>query len=370
MRLKITPYPKISTKTTNGHHANFQTLAENSPDVICRFDRELRQLYVNPAIERVTGIPTTIFMGKTPHEIGMPKPFADFWKTHVDSVFQNGKQITIEFIFPTVDGERHFQSLLVPEYDALGEIKTVLSMSRDITEIKMQERQKNDFIGMVSHELKTPLTSVKAFTQILQQRVEGKDIESAEHLEKMNAQLNRLSNLINDLLDVTKIQSGKLQFRQRLFDFNELVNEIVDSVQQTTETHTILVSGKIKRKAYGDRDRIGQVLTNLLSNAIKYSPNASKVEVSYSSDAKHLICSVKDYGVGISKATQEKIFERFFQATNGNKPSYPGLGLGLYISSEIIKRQHGKIWVESARGKGATFYFSLPLRKRKKATKK
>jgi signal transduction histidine kinase len=187
---------------------------------------------------------------------------------------------------------------------------------------------------------------------------------STDHLEKMDVQLNKLSMIINDLLDVTKIQSGKWQFTERLFDFDGLVRETVESMLRTSVRHKIIVRGEIKRKVYGDRYRTGQVLTNLLSNAIKYSPNAKKIEIYLTRDAEHMTCRVKDYGVGISKVMQTRIFERFFQVANNKQQKYPGLGLGLYISSEIVKRQNGTIWVESERGKGSTFSFSLPLRRK------
>lgn len=367
MSVKTAPLHSTTLKRKSIHE-EFRTLAENSPDVICRFGKEFHHLYVNPAIERVTGIPTTVFVGKTPHEV-MPKEFADYWAVHLTKVFATGEHATMEFTFPSKQGDRHFQSLLVPEHNVFGEVETVLTMSRDITEIKIQQQQKDEFIGIVSHELKTPLTSIKAFTQVLHKRfVKAKDLDSAEHLEKMDMQLNKLASLINDLLDVTKIQEGRLQFVERYFDFNELVKENVDIMQRTTEQHKIIVRGKVERKIYGDRDRIGQVLTNLLSNAIKYSPDSLEVIVKLSSTKEELTCCVQDFGVGVPKNMRDKIFDRFFRVSGSRRRSYPGLGLGLFISSEIIKRQSGKIWVESDKN-GSIFCFTMPIKKKKSAPK-
>jgi signal transduction histidine kinase len=170
-----------------------------------------------------------------------------------------------------------------------------------------------------------------------------------------------LTSLIGDLLDVTKLQEGKLQFQAEDFDFNALVNELVEEVQRTTDRHMIIKELGPTRIVNGDRDRIGQVLTNFLTNAIKYSPQSDKIVVQTISDKAQVILSVQDFGIGIAQDKLPHIFERFYRVTGENQETYPGLGLGLYISSEIITRQKGQIWVESSVGKGSTFFFSLPV---------
>lgn len=235
----------------------------------------------------------------------------------------------------------------------------------DITEQKILERQKDDFISIASHELKTPVTSLKAYTQVLQVILAKKgDDLAVEHLSKMNKQLDKLTDLIGDLLDVTKIEAGKIQFKREYFDFAKLVHEVAESMQLITQKHTLVVHGSVSQRIYGDRDRIGQVITNLISNAIKYSPRAGKIIISYRMKQNSIELSVQDFGLGIPKKKKEMVFERFFRVSGPNTQTFPGLGLGLYISSEIIKRQGGEIWVESVRGKGSTFYFSLPLLKK------
>jgi PAS domain S-box-containing protein len=219
---------------------------------------------------------------------------------------------------------------------------------------------RDEFMGIVSHELKTPVTSVKAFTQVLQRRfARAGDEQSTELLGKMDVQINRLTSLIGDLLDVTKIQGGRLQFNEDLFYFDHLVSEMVEEIQRTAISHSIEVIGETKSSIYGDKDRIGQVLTNILTNAIKYSPDSDRIIVRMGVDGKSLILSVQDFGIGIPKERQQQIFERFYRV-DGNG-TVPGIGLGLYISSEIIRRQGGKIWVESDQGSGSIFSFSLPI---------
>lgn len=266
-------------------------------------------------------------------------------------------------------------------------VDTVLNVSLDITsrkhaeenllqlheqlEEKVQERTRklkeaitlrNEFLSMASHELKTPVTSLKAYAQALQnQFAKLKDEKSYTHLTKMIKQIDKLTHLISDLLDVTKIESGRLRFREAYFYFDELVDEVIEQVQRTSTSHTIIKKGTAKKTVYADRDRIGQVLTNLLTNAIKYSPNATQVIVHVSSDSRSVLVSVEDFGVGISSEKREHIFERFYRGTGHKEDTFPGLGLGLYISKQIVTRQMGQIWVDSAPGKGSTFRVRLPL---------
>ncbi len=220
---------------------------------------------------------------------------------------------------------------------------------------------RDEFLTVASHELKTPVTSLKAFGQVLQQRARKQgDMSSVMLFKKMDQQIDRLTHLIYDLLDVTKINSGKLQFHQASYSFDRLVTEILQEVGRTTNSHTFIRSGATNAILKGDRERIGQALTNLLTNAIKYSPNEAKIIITSSSTRKDVTCCVQDFGLGIDSKKLPHIFKRFYRETNNSSHTYPGLGLGLYITSEIIKRQHGRIWVESVKGKGSKFCFTLP----------
>jgi PAS domain S-box-containing protein len=250
--------------------------------------------------------------------------------------------------------------------DADGKPIRMLGATTDISERKHLEQQKDEFIGIASHELKTPVTSIKAYTQLLENKFrKAGDEKTALFLMKVNAQLDKLTILIGDLLDITKIETGKLEFHEDFFDFNELVNEIVDQIQPTAEKHKLITNLAPSKSIYGDRDRIGQVLTNFLTNAVKYSPMADKVVISSTVNANAITISVEDFGIGIEADLIDKVFERFFRVTTSSGQTFPGMGLGLYISSQIIKRQQGKIWVESKPGKGSTFSFSIPLNRKK-----
>ncbi len=240
-------------------------------------------------------------------------------------------------------------------------IWTRLERARVEEALVIAANQKDEFIAVAAHELKTPVTSVKVYAQVLEQRFRNSgDMASADMIQKITMQVDKLANLISDLLDVTKIESGKLEFKHEHFTINDLVKEIVEEVQRTTGEHKFLLVLKENTSVFADRDRIGQVLINLFSNAIKYSPHTKEIQISSTLEGENIIIGVKDFGSGIAKEQQKKIFERFHRVPGHAKETYPGLGLGLYISSEIIKRHNGRIWVESTENKGSTFYFSLP----------
>ncbi len=262
--------------------------------------------------------------------------------------------------------QKNIISSAIPILDENKNVRIVVGAFLDITERRNLEKQKDEFLGIASHELKTPITSIKAYTQVMQQLFQQQgDEKSVNLLKKMDNQINKLHLLIEDLLDVTKIESGKLLFNEEFFEFNELVNEIVEEVQRTSQRHKIIKILGDNKTVYGDRDRTGQVITNLLTNAIKYSPKSEEVIVTTQVDGNDVILLVQDYGIGIPVENQSQIFERFYRAKSDNSNTYAGLGLGLYIAKEIIRRQKGDIWFTSVVGKGSTFGFCLPTHKRK-----
>ncbi len=242
----------------------------------------------------------------------------------------------------------------------------IITFVLDITERKKLEQRKDEFIGIASHELKTPLTNIKGYVQILERVIQQMGDERLnQYVKKTNTYINRLNSLITDLLDVSKIQAGKLDLNYSTFRFDNLVKAAVESVQHTNHSHTVILEGKTNIMMKGDKHRLEQVFTNVLTNAIKYSPNADSVIITVSRDEECINVKVQDFGVGIPKKEISKLFQRFFRVEATSK-KFSGLGIGLYISNEIVKRHGGKMWVESDYGKGSTFYFSLPVKKARK----
>jgi len=222
---------------------------------------------------------------------------------------------------------------------------------------------RDEFISVASHELKTPITSLKLYLQVMQKQLEEKGEEKlAVPLVKVNEQISKLTKLINDLLNVSKIEHGKLEFVMNETDLNDLVQETVEVVQASTRKNKIIIKGKITEKITADGYRIYQVLTNLLTNAIKYSPQATKIIVSLKQQKGQVCISVRDFGIGIDKKSQKHLFEQFYRVTNPQEKTYPGLGMGLYIASEIIKYHGGSMTVKSRKNGGSIFSFSLPLK--------
>lgn len=238
---------------------------------------------------------------------------------------------------------------------------TTLIIAAVVSERKQLEKNKDEFIRIAAHELKTPITTLKGFTQLLQQHLKRKKERKLElFVSRMDTQIDNLTRLVSDFFDVSKISAGKLDLQKERFEVDVLVSEVVENIQQSTDKHKIAILGSAGKRVLADRYRISQVLVNLLTNAIKFSPKSSKINVLLATDKDGVRVSVQDFGIGISAKNLEKVFDQFFQADTKIRLSMAGMGLGLYISSEIVKRHGGKIWVKSKKGKGSTFSFSLP----------
>jgi PAS domain S-box-containing protein len=274
---------------------------------------------------------------------------------HTGSIYEN------ELRLRRADGTyRWHLSRALPIKDKSGTIIKWFGSFTDIHDQKMLNEKKDEFIGIASHELKTPLTSIKAYVQLLERLLTEMNNDTAKtYVAKTQIYIDRLHHLIADLLDVTRIQAGKLRFNMTDFDFNEFMRESIENIQYTT-TKQILLEGSASCRIKGDRQRLEQVCTNLLSNAIKYSPRADKVLVTVSSDSKEVKVAVTDFGIGIPKENLNRVFDRFYRV-DGITHQFQGLGIGLYIANEIITRHKGRTWAESEEGKGSTFYFSLPV---------
>lgn len=250
----------------------------------------------------------------------------------------------------------------LPLKDANGQIKKWYGTNTDITDQKELEHQKDNFLAVASHELKTPVTSIKAYAQVLEMMLNrAGDTKNARLMAKMDGQLNRLTCLIGDLLDVTKINTGRLEFINVPFDFNQMMLEIIDEMQFIANKHQIKSQLSFTKMVTGDRDRIAQVVVNLITNAIKYSPDADKIIIYTEDKGTDVQLSVQDFGIGLSKDKKDRVFEQFYRVSGTKEHTFAGLGLGLYISSEIIKQLGGKIWVNSVFGDGSTFCISIPL---------
>ncbi len=258
---------------------------------------------------------------------------------------------------------RLFLGIFIGSLISFGLVAISYYLIKRELDVRIQvEKGKDEFINMASHELKTPITSLKVYIQVVSKHIAEKNLSEANrYLSKIDEQTNKLTSLIVDLLDMSRIQTGKMKVEKEPMNIDVLIDDTVEALQGTTKKHQIIAKGDLQRMVSADRYRIYQVLVNLLTNAIKYSPKGGKIIVETKNMNGRAVISVKDEGMGIDRKYQKKIFERLYQVTDRKEKTFPGLGIGLYISNEIVKRHGGKMWVESRKNKGSTFYFDLPF---------
>jgi two-component system CheB/CheR fusion protein len=273
-----------------------------------------------------------------------------------------------------------FRSIAIPEktkwlkakgrayFNKQGNATRFIGTLLDITVQKLIDEatrellnKKDEFISIASHELKTPVTSLKAILQIIERATLQKEDMKPLHafVQKANKQVDKLTELIKDLLDVTKIQAGKLELRKTKFILSELIEECWEELQSNTQNHQIVLEGEANLEIFADRNRLEQVIVNLISNAVKYSPDGDQVIIKVEKLANGIKIGITDFGIGIPKDKITLLFDRFYRVDE-NSQRYAGLGLGLFISSEIIKQHHGHIHVDSIEGMGSTFWFIIP----------
>ncbi|OKS86738.1 PAS domain-containing sensor histidine kinase [Mucilaginibacter polytrichastri] len=232
----------------------------------------------------------------------------------------------------------------------------------NITEQKQNDLRRSKFIGIVSHELKTPLTALKAYVQMLNTWAKKqKDNFSLGALSKVDRQVKKMLNMINSLLNLSSAEAGKIHLNKQAFSVNDLIHQVIEETMFVTSSHNITIDECPDVNIIADRDKIEQVIVNLLSNAAKYSGKDEPIEVACTIENNAITISISDKGMGISQEDIEKLFLPNYRAETKEIEKIAGFGIGLYLCSEIITQHNGRIWVESALGQGSTFSFSLPL---------
>jgi len=250
-----------------------------------------------------------------------------------------------------------------------GTIKMWIATNTEIQKLKEEEKRKGDFLKMVSHELKTPVTSIKGYVQLLLSMLKRENVDPTlqslplkPSLERIDHQIKRLTRLISEMLDLSRIEENKLELQKQIFCINELVNETVQDIRFTNTQHQIEVIHEFKCRIFADKDRIGQVLINFITNAIKYSPDSKDIQVKVQKYKNGKVSvSVRDQGIGIEKKNHNNIFKRFYRIGGKSEETYSGFGIGLFLAKEIIQRHDGSITVKSKKGKGSDFCFILSV---------
>jgi PAS domain S-box-containing protein len=367
---------------------DFKTLVENSPDWISRIDRNMRHIYVNPAIETVTGIPAADFLGKTKTELGLPQSLAAVWDAACLAAFESGAEQRFSFELEQENDTRYFSARVMPEADHDGRVESVLGISYDVTErTKMEKehqhlltrersarilaetaaRARDEFLAIVSHELRAPLNGIQSWSHILENYV--KDATSSplaqRALNGIRVGVSQQVRLIEDLLDVTRMMSGKLRLVKHPFTLLPVLQAAVESVRELAAAKHIGITCTYQissEQIDGDSDRVQQAVWNLLSNAIKFTPQEGNVWLHAGAANSQVTITVRDDGVGISPEFLPHLFDRFSQQDTSSTRGHSGLGLGLFLVRHLIEMHGGSVKAESpGEGKGTTFSITLPL---------
>lgn len=372
---------KLADKKLEESEKRLKTFFKSGPDAIIVINEFQEILEWNPKAESIFGFTAQEVLGKPLSETIIPiqyreahkKGMAHFLKTGEGPVLNKTVEITAlhkkghEFFIHLsisnvkVDGEWLFIAFLADITERKKTEEALIHKEAELLQAKMLQEQKDEFISIASHELKTPLTTIKAYAQLALNVCTKTQYPDPlqQYLSRIDMYATRLNILMNELLDVSRIREGRLGLSKTTADMSVFLEEVIASMQHITSGHKIILQKNEPAKVEIDTLRLEQVITNLVSNAAKYSPGKEEIIVSSITKDNSIIVSVTDFGIGIPKGETEKIFDRFYRVDE-NAKQFSGLGIGLYISSKIIKQHNGKIWAESKEGKGSTFYFSLP----------
>lgn len=353
------------------HRASeLETVLNTMAEAVYVVDKEMKITRRNRAYDRLTGTATEkgtidtlqdhFALLKPRGENGEPLAFQD--QPAVRVLLGESFTNRVIMIAPFTGGEDRYLSISgAPIRDANGQIVAAVNVARDVTEEKQVDRLKDEFISVASHELKTPLTVIKGYAQLLAQRLQSVPERAGESrmAVQIQEQTNRLADLADRLLDVSRIQFGRLTLEKQQVDLAALVREVSERLQVGIQDHRIHASADQPAPAQLDPGRIEQVVSNLITNAAKYSPEKTDIEVTLEREDSQALLCVRDHGYGIPREQQPYIFRRFYRATTGERRK--GVGLGLYVSKGIVEAHGGRIWFDSDEGKGTTFYVQLPL---------
>jgi PAS domain S-box-containing protein len=317
-------------------------------------------LYTNAAFCKTTGYSYSELVGKSLSKLHGPKSDPQVLAERRLKL-SKGNSFSGKLIKYRKDGSEYYNECdASPVFDSNGNITNYIYIMRDISEKVSVENKKDELFSVVSHEIKTPLTAINGFVDILRHHInENSANKNKMYLGIIKNEVDRLVSLTNEMLETTRIKMSGVVPNKQPSDLDEVIRQAIKNIKITADVHKINRRGKVGELINCDKDRIKQVVTNLLTNAVKYSSQDRDVYVRIKTENSNAIVSVQDFGIGIPPNKQQRVFERFYRATDKNQSV--STGLGLYISAEIIRSHGGKIWVESTEGKGSTFYFSLPF---------
>lgn len=350
-------------KSLQRSEEQLKLITDALPILIAYIDNQQRYRYNNRTYETWFGKPRSTLLGLHIRELVGEESYQTMLP-YIETAL-SGKAVTFEIQSPSSikNGNAYWMNATyIPDLDSKGEIAGFFSMIDDITERKEIERMKSEFISVASHEMRTPLTAVHGVVKLLCSGRLGclsPPVQEMANIALRNS--DRLLRLIDDVLDIERMESGKETIDKEQCDSADLIQQAIDTMASMAQKHQVVIETKLNsQKLWVDRDRIVQTLTNLLSNAIKFSAANSKICITSQLQGNEVLFAIQDRGRGIAADKRETIFERFQQIDASDSRHHGGTGLGLAICRHIIEQHGGKIWVESVCGKGSTFFFTLP----------
>ena len=347
--------------------AELRAVFDSDPNGIALFDAAGKLRQASQQIEEIFGIPLRTMYGLGYEEIYRRKleqvvsRDREAMLARVKEIFADREARSTDDLELERPRQRWLKRTTVPVKGPAGEYLGRLVVYADVSEQRELDRQRSDFLTVAAHELRTPLTPLSMYLQSIDRRLHRQQPVEAELVGKARRQVDRLGRLVEDLLDVSRLESHQMQFSKERFNLDDLADDVVADFRSQARNHEIVFHRSAESATVeGDRPRIEQVLVNLLSNAFKYSPQGGQISVRVERRDKEVWLSVSDPGIGIPRMDQDRLFQRFFRAGNATTRNYGGLGIGLYVSSEIVHRHGGRFEVQSTVGKGSTFSFMLP----------
>jgi len=342
----------------------FRGIVEKAGEGFFMLDREGKIIYSTHSVQPILGYAEDDFNEKELSDFLHPEDLEGFRLALMKLILHKGTIKKWLCRIRTRGQEWIWTELTVSNLLEDTAIRALVVHFNNVTDRVVKAKQQEDFVHMATHELKSPVTVLKGFLQLLVSRIEkeGASKDYLAMLSKMNLQLDKLLNLIGDMLDSTRIKAGELNHHFSIFNINLCVKECVDATKASFPQHRITCNlAEPNPLLKGDKDRIEQVINNFITNAIKYSPGKLDIKISTIREDGFVKVLVKDEGIGIPKAKLKQVFDRFYRVDTLPKDTFQGLGLGLFIASEIIKVHQGYIGVNSEEGRGSEFWFKLPL---------
>ena len=347
----------------------FRSLVENANDLVMRFDRDHRHVFVNSASQQVLGIAPQDFIGKTHQEMGFPEDLCLLWEEEMDKVFDSGIADIIEFSIHVKGSEIFFEWQLIPEFDTEDEIPYLLAVARDVSTRTLSEKAleealktKDKFFSIIAHDLRNPFGSLRTLSEYLQNHEDLTKEEIKEFAEIIHTSACQGYDLLENLLEWSRSQRGNIKWDPQEFDLSDLIKSNIKLIQANLHKKQIQLNFKTDKSHYvfADKYMIDTIVRNLLANAVKFTYMNGNIDIQLSERAENYCVSIKDDGKGISKDHQAKIFDLDNQHSSLGTAMETGTGLGLILCKEFINTNNGELWVESEIGKGSCFSFTVP----------